>query len=258
VLNRKKNELIAHFIILNKINQMPRSSFRFKQFNIHQQNAAFKVGTDGVLFGALADLPSDGRILDVGTGTGLIALMAAQRTACDIVAMEPEHNSFIQARENISQSKWADRITVLECTFAEYFSRTEEKFDSILSNPPYFRNSLKNPEKAKSVARHADSLTREELLAGSSILLTENGSLQIVLPYTECSDFISKAAEKMLYCNKIIRIKTTPSGNPKRVILQFEKVKRPLKDSVFTIYSREGSGFSNEYIEATKGFYLKF
>ncbi|MBP7730954.1 MAG: methyltransferase [Bacteroidales bacterium] len=237
---------------------MPHSSFRFKQFNINQQNAAFKVGTDGVLLGALTDLPSDGRILDVGTGTGLIALMAAQRTACDIVALEPEHDSFIQARENISQSKWADRIKVFECTFAKYFSRTEEKFDSILSNPPYFRNSLKNPEKAKSVARHADSLTRDELLAGSSILLTDNGSLQVILPYAEGSDFISKAAERLLYCDKIIRIKTTPSGNPKRVILQFEKNKKPLRDSVFTIYSGEGSGFSNEYIEATKEFYLKF
>ncbi|MBP8960083.1 MAG: methyltransferase [Bacteroidales bacterium] len=237
---------------------MPNNSFRFKQFNINQQNAAFKVGTDGVLLGALAGLPAAGRILDVGTGTGLIALMAAQRTECDIVALEPDHDSFIQARENISQSKWADRITILECTFTEYYSGTKEKFVSILSNPPYFRNSLKNREKAKSVARHADSLTREELLTGSSMLLTDNGSLHIILPYTEGSDFISKATEKMLYCNKIIRIKTTPSGNAKRVILQFEKAKRPLNDSAFTIHSGEGSVFSNEYIEATKEFYLKF
>lgn len=235
---------------------MGNNFFRFRQFTVSQDKAVFKVGTDGVLLGAIADMPDTGRILDIGTGTGLIALMAAQRTGCSILAIEPDHNSFLQAKENIKAAKWAGRISVRECTFEKYFQENTDLFDLIISNPPYFRNSLKNQDPSKTMTRHADSLTALQILMGSVKLLSENGSLEVIMPYTEGTVFIAEAAEWGLFCNRIIKVRGTPGGEIKRLIMKFERAKKPLYEKFITIETGIRHQYTKEYQEVTKDFYL--
>ncbi len=236
---------------------MANDYFRFKQFTVRQDRCAFKVGTDGVLLGAMAGLKGEGKILDVGTGTGLIALMAAQRTQCSIVAIEPDQASFSQACENFCASPWSGRIRAVNCTFREYFENSSERFDSIISNPPYFRNSLRNPDISKSRARHTESLTYTELIEGTMKMSSDDGSLQIILPVSEAEEFINEAAGSGLYCNRIINIKGVPGGRVIRKIMTFERKKQTITESHLTIEFRRHV-YTPEYIEATKDFYLNF
>jgi tRNA1Val (adenine37-N6)-methyltransferase len=237
---------------------MSNNYFRFKQFTIDQEMSVFKVGTDGVLLGACADLTGARRILDIGTGTGLLAIMAAQRSYASVVAIEPEIKTFRQACENVADSKWSDRIEVLNTGINEYSSGNNEKFDIIISNPPYFRDSLKNPDADKSAARHSESLTSSDLLQGTAKLLSTDGSLQIILPYAEGTLFIAEASQYSFFCNRIIKIKPVPTGDVKRLILKFERIKKPLSEKFLTIETGTRHRYTEEYKEITKDFYLEF
>jgi tRNA1Val (adenine37-N6)-methyltransferase len=237
---------------------MSNNYFRFKQFTINQEKSAFKVGTDGVLLGACADLKGGNRILDVGTGTGLIAIMVSQRSNAEIVAIEPEENSYLEACENVLACKWNSRIRVENTGFQKYFSAQNEKFDIIISNPPWFRNSLKNPDADKSAARHTDSLSSSEILEGAVNLLKTEGSLQVILPYAEGTLFIAEASQSGFFCNGIIKIKPIPTGDIKRLILKFERIKKPLTEKFLTIETGNRHRYTEEYKKVTKDFYLKF
>ena len=237
---------------------MPNNYFKFKQFTIIQGKSVFKVGTDGVLLGACADLTGARRILDIGTGTGLIAIMAAQRTNADIVAIEPEENSFSEACSNVNKSKWHKRIFVQNIGFQKFPALQPEPFDIIISNPPYFRDSLKNPDENKSVTRHSDSLTSSEILEGVSSLLNPMGSLQLILPYVEGTLFIAEASQYGFFCNRIIKIKPTPTGEIIRLMLKFEKIKKLVHEKFLTIETGVRHKYTEDYKEVTKDFYLKF
>jgi tRNA1Val (adenine37-N6)-methyltransferase len=242
----------------NSETKMANSYFIFKEFTINQDKAVFKVGTDGVLLGACSDLSGASGILDIGTGTGLIAIMTAQRSNATIIAIEPEVNSFQQACENVQECKWRNRIKVLNNNFTEYASATNLKFDIILSNPPYFRNSLKNPDIDKSAARHSDSLSEAEILDGALKLLNPEGSLQLILPYTEGTMFIAGASDYGFFCNRIIKIKPTPSGEIKRLILKFERTKKQIQERFLTIETGTRHLYTEDYKDITRNFYLKF
>ena len=235
---------------------MSNNYFRFRQFTINQEKSVFKVGTDGVLLGACADLTDAERILDIGTGTGLLAIMAAQKTEAEIVAIEPDENSFLEARENISNCKWNNRIKVENTTFQKFNSEQTKMFDIILANPPYFRDSLKNPDSDKSAARHADSLTSSDILKGTSRLLNYSGSLQLILPYVEGTLFIAEASRYTLFCSRIIKVKPVPTGEIKRLILKFERVRKPLSEKFLTIETGIRHSYTEEYKEITRDFYL--
>jgi tRNA1Val (adenine37-N6)-methyltransferase len=235
---------------------MSNNYFRFKQFTVNQDKSVFKVGTDGVLLGACADFAGGGRILDIGTGTGLIALMAAQRSNAEIVAIEPEENSFLEARDNVYASKWSQRIRVEKISFRNFVPGCNEQFDIIISNPPYFRDSLRNPDPDKSAARHSASLTSIEILEGAKTLLNDSGSLQLILPYTEGTLFIAEASSFGLFCNRIIKIKPVPAGEIIRLILKFEKIKKPLYEKFLTIETGTRHSYTEEYKEITRDFYL--
>lgn len=237
---------------------MANSYFKFKQFIIYQDKTTFKVGTDGVLLGASALLSDAKRILDVGTGTGLIAIMAAQRSDAEVVAIEPDEASFIQASENIRSCKWSGRISLIHTGFKSFYLAVTKKFDVIITNPPYFRNSLKNPDYFKSGSRHADSLTAREILEGAERLLEDDGSLQLIMPYAEGSLFIVEAREFGFYCNRIIKVKPVPAGDIKRLILKFEKTKKSLSEKFLTIETGIRHRYTEEYKEITKDFYLNF
>lgn len=236
---------------------MSNNYFIFKQFTINQDRCAFKVGTDGVLLGASADTEGADRILDIGTGTGLIALMLAQRCQAQITAIEPDKDSFEQAYMNIADSKWQKRINILNSSLQD-FNPENLKFDLIVSNPPYFRDSLKNPDPAKAASRHNLSLTVNELLKGVTRLLADNGKLQVIMPYAEGNIFIAEASVYGLFCIKIIKIKSLPTSVIRRLILTFSRTRQEIVEHFLTIESGRRHDFTDEYKNLTKEFYMKF
>jgi len=236
---------------------MANNYFSFKEFIIHQDKASFKVGTDGVLLGASADVTNKNRILDIGTGTGLITIMLAQRCDAEIVAIEPDADSFSQTCDNVSACKWSSRIKVVN-TDLQSFESGSDKFDLIVTNPPYFSNSLKNPDPRKSAARHKDSLSSADLLSGVVRLLNEKGIFQLIMPYVEGSLFIAEAQEFALYCNNILKIKPLPASEIRRLILTFSREKLKATEKFLTIERGERHEFTEEYKNITKDYYLKF
>jgi tRNA1Val (adenine37-N6)-methyltransferase len=233
---------------------MANSYFSFKQFTINQERAAFKVGTDGVLLGAVADTGGAKRILDIGSGSGLIAIMLAQRSGAAISAIEPE--SYIQCLENVKLCKWKERISVEHTDLQNY--QPAERFDIAVINPPYFSDSLKNPDPRKSVSRHNDSLTNSDLLKNVSKILTGTGRLQLIMPYIEGNIFIADAAGFGFYCNNILKIRPLPSSPIRRMILTFSRQLLPPTEKLLTIEHGKRHEFTEEYINLTKDFYLKF
>jgi tRNA1Val (adenine37-N6)-methyltransferase len=236
---------------------MANNYFNFKQFTIYQDKCAFKVGTDGVLLGVCTDVSDAKNILDIGTGTGLIALMLAQRCEASITAIEPDHNSFEQACINIGQSKWKERIKVVNARLQD-FDPGNLKFDLIVTNPPYFTGSLKNPDPGKATARHNDTLKSNELLKGAERLMTEGGRLQVIMPYVEGNIFIAEAQEYGLYCNNILKIKPLPTSEIRRLILTFSRQKQKVSEKFLTIEHGKRHEFTEEYKNLTKDFYLNF
>ncbi|MEI8224993.1 MAG: methyltransferase [Bacteroidota bacterium] len=236
---------------------MANNYFSFKQFTIYQDKSAFKVGTDGVLLGAGADIAGVKRILDIGSGTGLIAIMLAQRCEAEIIAIEPDYESYIQACDNVRLCKWSSRIKVEHTDLQNYYP-DEGKFDLIVTNPPYFTDSLKNPDPRKSATRHNDSLTSEELLVGVSRLLDDDGHLQLIIPYVEGTVFIAGAQNYGLYCNNILKIKPLPTAEIRRLILSFSRERLKVIEKFLTIEHGKRHEFTEEYINLTKDFYLKF
>jgi tRNA1Val (adenine37-N6)-methyltransferase len=235
---------------------MPNSYFNFKHFVINQEGSAFKVGTDGVLLGAYAGIDGAQTILDIGSGTGLISLMIAQRSNANITALEPDYDSYLQTCENVSLSPWSNRISVRNASLQD-FDNDGHKFDLIVTNPPYFQNSLKNPDSRKSSARHNDTLTTGELLTGVMKLMKDDGHLQMILPYVEGNIFIAEAAGSGLYCNNILKIKPLPSAEVRRLILRFSKIQMKPTENFLTIGHGKRHEFTEDYINLTKDFYLK-
>ncbi len=235
---------------------MANDFFDFKQFKISQRQAAFKVGTDGVLLGAYAEISGVRNILDVGTGTGLIAIMLAQRCEADIRAIEPDYESYLQCLENVGHCKWKERIKVENKSLQEFSSAGQ--FDLIVVNPPYFSDSLRNPDPRISAARHNDALTNNELLKNASRLLNENGRLQLILPYTEGNIFIAEANEYGFFCNDILKIKPLPKSEVRRMILTFCRQKHRTTEKFLTIEYGKRHEFTEDYIRLVKDFYLKF
>jgi len=235
---------------------MANTYFSFKQFTIYQDKAAFKVGTDGVLLGASAHISDARRILDIGTGTGLIAIMLAQRCEAEIVAIEPDYDSYIQCNENVSLCRWKERIRVENSTLQDY--HPDGKFDLIVANPPYFSDSLKNPDPRKSESRHNDSLTNDELLKGVSRLMEEFGRLQVIMPYVEGNIFIAEAADYGLFCHNILKIRPLPTSEIRRMIVTFSKQRQIPAENFLTIEHGKRHEFTEEYKKLLSEFYLKF
>jgi tRNA1Val (adenine37-N6)-methyltransferase len=246
--------LLLIFIILNQ-KALANNYFRFKQFTIRQEYGAMKVGTDGVLLGAWANPANAINILDIGTGTGLIAMMLAQRSPAHIEAIEIEPQAYRQALENVENCSWKDRIRVIHSSFQEFSRHTEQTFDLIVSNPPFFTNSLKAPLEGRNMARHNDILPPNDLLAGVDKLLHADGKFCLILPYVDSQLFIVDAALCNLYCNRKTSIKHTPGKKLNRVLMQFSRNRTSVEENELMIRKEDGS-FTGEYTLLTRDYYL--
>jgi tRNA1Val (adenine37-N6)-methyltransferase len=216
-----------------------------------------KVGTDGVLLGAWCNTENTSCILDVGTGTGLIALMLAQKSDAKIVAIEIDEEAAMQAKDNSSESKWKNRISIVHTSFQDFTKTSTEKFDLIVSNPPFFVNSLKAPTTNRNLARHTDNLSHKDLLVHSKRLLSENGRLCLILPLTEGLSFIKLAREMNIHCHKLVYVYPRIGVDAKRVLLEFGLAKQQTIESTLTIEETERHNYTPEFIELTREFYLK-
>lgn len=232
--------------------------FKFKQFTIHQGKCAMKVGTDGVLLGAwtsLNHLPNT--ILDIGTGTGIIALQMAQRSTAQIIdAIEIDNNAFEQAVENLENSPWSDRLYCYHASIQEFMEEINDNYDLIVSNPPFYNDLFPSKNDARSKARSTSALPFETLVKSASKLLSKNGIFSIILPYKEEESFIGLAKEHGLLANKICRVKGTPSSTTKRSLMEFSFIKKnPIVEGLIIETARHQ--YTNEYINLVKDFYLK-
>ncbi len=235
---------------------MPNTWFKFKEFTIQQGKTAMKVGTDGVLLGAWADFSSADKILDIGSGTGLISLMAAQRTNAEIYAIEFEENAFKQTVENIEISKYNKRIKAYNVSLQLYSEETTIKFDHIVCNPPFFSNSLKPDNKARNIARHDNTLPFSDLISGVKRIIHKEGKFSLILPVEKKIEFISLAEKLDLYCNRLTMVKPNFNKAIKRVLFEFSLRKTETKESELIIETDKRHSYTREYIELTRDFYL--
>ena len=234
---------------------MSNQYFDFKQFRIEQDRCSMKVGTDGVLLGAWFPVKPGMDVLDIGTGTGLIAIMAAQRGAGRVFAVEIDPDAAEQAHENASNTPWKDKISVLCADISDFTA--DSKFDRIVCNPPYFRDSLRCPDAGRNAARHNDSLSFETLARRSADMLSPEGLLCVVLPFDAAGDFVKCASGVELNLHQRTDVITAPGKDPKRSLLAFGKNVFGLHTDVLTICYSDGKETS-EYIGFVKEFYLKF
>jgi tRNA1Val (adenine37-N6)-methyltransferase len=237
---------------------MSNSFFRFKQFTIHQERCGMKVGTDGVLLGAWVNIQDSKRILDVGTGTGIIALMLAQRIMAKVDAIEIEQESYLQAVENVAQSQWNDRIAVINTSLQQFSINTETKYDLVICNPPFFNDSLKAKEDKRNYARHSDSLSSDELISSCLSILKPKSRLAIIMPFAEGSVFIVEATKKGLFCTRKTNVKSIPNTPIIRLLMEFSQVPEPTKEDYLVIGTGEHEQYSEKYKELTKDFYINF
>jgi len=231
--------------------------FRFKQFTVDHNLSSMKVGVDAVLLGAWAKVEKARNILDVGTGSGLIALMMAQKnTEAEIHAIDIEENAFKQAEINFSNSAWKQRFSLYLDDFNTW--QTNTKFDVIISNPPFFSQSLKSEIEGRNLARHNDALPLHNLLQKAKILLNDRGSLFMVYP-AEALDEIKKEIKICaLYLKSITLVKPIISKPPKRVLVEItNEVIIEVTQNELCIHSTPEE-FTKEYVELTKDFYIIF
>lgn len=238
---------------------MSNSYFQFKQFIIHHDHCAMKVGTDGVLLGAWAPLGQPKHILDIGTGSGLIALMMAQRYPQALVlGIDIDASSVIQARENVATSPFAERVSI-EHTALQELSAAPATFDAAICNPPFFEESLLPPDASRAAARHTTSLPFEELVSASARLLSEGGRFCIVLPTTAFDAFRLLCFHEGLFLTARCDVQTSLRKAPKRTLACFTKGKNTEAPSTPTtehLILTENGQRSPAYAELTRDFYL--
>lgn len=240
--------------------------FAFKQFTIHQDRCAMKVGTDGVLLGAWARVVHCRNILDIGTGTGLVALMAAQRSQADVLGIDLDVDAVSQATDNVAASPWCHRVRMMEGdvrNVAELLDSislltpaSQPVFDAILCNPPYFENSLKSPDASRTLARHTDTLTFDELARSVARLLSPEGEFSVVIPYERATDMTVSAACNGLFATRQTVVCTVQGAKPKRILMAFTRQGAPHAPETLCIQDSQRC-YTPEYIRLVEDFYLK-
>lgn len=235
----------------------PSVCFKFKQFGLTQERTAMKVGTDGVLLGAWARVDQCHRIWDVGCGTGLLALMAAQRSMARIMAIEIDEGAAMDARDNIASSPWADRITLVTGDANDIVTQPGLEPDLIICNPPFFANSLKAPDATRSTARHESTLGCTSIVALASRVLSESGRLAMITPADRHDDVMFEASLRRLLPLRITEVCSREGKAPTRLLWEFGRnASHVLRDRI-SIRNAENV-YTGEYKLLTSDFYLNF
>lgn len=232
--------------------------FKFKQFTIDQDRCAMKIGTDAVLLGAWTSVNQEPfSVLDIGAGSGVIALILAQRSNAELIdAIEIDDDAYEQCTENFENSSWNDRLFCYHTSLKEFTEEIEDKYDLIVSNPPFYSDDYKSDDKQRALARFEDALPFSHLLESVSNLLSKNGVFSVVLPFKEEEKFIALATESRLFPNSILRVKGNPSSEIKRSLMQFSFTECEVEIDELIIET-ERHQYTQDYINLTKDFYLK-
>jgi tRNA1Val (adenine37-N6)-methyltransferase len=233
--------------------------FQFKQFSIQQDKTAMKVGTDGVLLGAWAPIDNDPySILDIGAGTGLIALMLAQRTdAGQIEALEINNEAFEQCVGNFEDSPWNDRLFCFHASLDDFMEEIEdEEYDLIICNPPFYTENVSSGDDARDHARQNNAMPFSDLIEAAALLLSEEGIFCVIIPYKEEENFAALVRENELFPIKITRVKGTPDSEIKRSLMAFSKTGIPDFPIDELVIETARHQYTSEYIALTKDFYL--
>jgi tRNA1Val (adenine37-N6)-methyltransferase len=232
--------------------------FQFKEFSIDQDRCAMKIGTDGVLLGAWTSIQDAYSILDIGAGTGILALMLAQRSDAEqIDALEIDEDAYEQCVDNFENSSWADRLFCYHAALDEFTEEMEdEKYDLIISNPPFYTEDYKSGDTARNMARFAESLPFEELIKFASELLSEEGSFAVIIPYSEEKYFLKLSEKVNLFPNRITRVRGTETTPVKRSLLQLSFTEKPFSSNEI-ILEVSRHQYTKEYQKMVTPFYLK-
>jgi tRNA1Val (adenine37-N6)-methyltransferase len=242
---------------------MHNSFFRFKQFVVHQDRCAMKVGTDSVLLGAWTDTSQVKRILDIGTGTGLLALMMAQRSDAVITGIDIDPAAIEQAAENAQASPWAPRLHFRSISFQEYVKELKQQslfqsFDLLISNPPFHPEDIKPGSNQRRLARHSDELSVQEILSLGAEILAPQGRIALVIPAKIYSQVMEDAAMAGLNTLRTMAVRPTPQKPVHRYLLEFGFESQECISQELIIELNERHEYSLEYKELTKDFYLAF
>lgn len=245
---------------------MPNPYFRFKQFTIRHDRSAMKVGTDGVLLGAWAgkgmaaqnaDCTNNAKmkILDIGTGTGLLALMLAQRfPSAQIVGIDIDKESLLQAQENVNASPFSNRIFIKEQDFSS-FNKSSSKYNLIVSNPPFYEEDTLSGNDARDAARHTHALPFEALIGNTEKLLSDEGQFCVIIPFQSAAGFISMCAQHRLFLQRRLDVKSSERKPYKRSLLTFGHSIKEAEYDTLQLYS-SGNNRSEDYAQLTQDFYL--
>ena len=231
--------------------------FKFKQFSINQDRCAMKIGTDGVLLGAWASIKHNPfSILDIGTGTGVISLMLAQRSLAEVVeAIEIDDGAYEQCVDNFENSDWSDRLFCYHASLQEFAEEIDNTYDLIVSNPPFYSEDYKTSNKTRDLARFQDAMPFEHLVVCASKLLSVDGKFVVIIPFKEEKHFIDLAIKAGLFVNDILQVRGNSNSEIKRSLLEFSFTKNEARTKELIIET-ERHNYTQNYIHLTKDFYL--
>ena len=232
--------------------------FKFKHFAIDQDRCAMKIGTDSVLLGAWAALDANPySILDIGAGTGVLALMLAQRSGSELIdAIEIDDDAYEQCVDNFESSPWADRLFCYHASLEEFVNEIDDTYDLIISNPPFYSDTYKSDNVQRDLARFVDAMPFRELIESVSKLLSPQGQFSVIIPFSEENNFIVLASKEQLFPNRILRVKGAPHSEIKRSLIEFSFQETSINPRELIIETSRHE-YTEDYIALTKDFYLK-
>jgi len=234
----------------------PLELFHFQQFSLNQAGCAMKIGTDGIMLGAWAPIEAGvPSLLDMGTGTGLLALMAAQRNPqARIWGLEIEAGAAARAQENVRQSPWADRIRILHQSVQAFSS--PESFEAILCNPPYFSAGVLPATEARRLARHNEQLSLSELMQQIERLLSQSGQAHVVLPWEAQEELLSLASQAGLYPQQLVQVHSRPQKPPFRMLISLGRKEASYSPRSLFLHEETGTHYHPAYQQLVQAFYL--
>ena len=241
-----------------KLQNMANPYFKFTQFGVYHDRSSLKVGTDAVLLGAWAEVADAKHILDIGTGSGVIALMLAQRSPAQIDAIDIDEESTKQAQENFSDSLWSERLRVHNISLKDFTATAKAKYDSVVSNPPYFTDSFKPADPQRFSARHNDQLPIHELAENAAKLLSASGKFCVILPVKEAGLLTAALRNLGLFPEKELWVYSFTGKEVFRKLILFGRNETNCLREELTIETAPGQGYSKEYVELTRAYYLNF